>query len=705
MGFCERCAGLTLDEFFDRPIFFHPDLATLKSKADAGCPFCSLCWVSILRTANKDRIEKLLRGESAWDEGQRWTPKMWLMGGHFHTRGRHGAFIQICCGKPTQVVGGEQEEDSNPADSVSARLEAYELPGQQSTYRLLGRRSTAVWDPELRTRLIQGWLYACRKNHPKCKAANDTAAMPTRVIDVGSPDGPSALRLVPTQGIREPYIALSYCWGVTADDILTLTPKTYASMMQGITESDLAQAHRDTISLARALGIRYIWIDALCIIQGDEADWTKESKSMAQVYGNAALTVVAGRSADARNGYVDNFVDSSVERSLPPCRLPVGGPPSDTGSDGGFVMVSLPRSTDLGPVVTRAWCCQERTCCRRAIMFGTEQLIFECETERVYENGLIKENPAPRFAFEQQQQQPSSLPPAQPAELQDAREVTLRKWYNFIYGYTACHLSNPHDIFAAIAAIAQQAARGLDSRYLAGIWECDMLRGLLWKPCYHHEVSTNGKILTTRPKPTRLTGPATKGPIVRAPSWSWAAVEGPVSQESNTPPNIARFRDPSYARVRPVRANPAWWTREEDDERCGPDKLRVPALELLLIGHLAAVRVSLPRDDAPRVIDYITQTYPRRRHPLQRLHVEGLLLFGAGETTRLDGDDPWSHVVGIGLFDREKVGVVYCLPLVQNKGLLLEKSEDGARFSRLGWFYVEKEAWFSNHVETEICLC
>jgi len=51
---------------------------------------------------------------------------MWLMGGHFHTRGRHGAFIQICCGKPTQVVGGEQEEDSNPADSVSARLEAYE---------------------------------------------------------------------------------------------------------------------------------------------------------------------------------------------------------------------------------------------------------------------------------------------------------------------------------------------------------------------------------------------------------------------------------------------------------------------------------------------------------------------------------------------------------------------------------------------------
>ncbi|UNI21725.1 hypothetical protein JDV02_007685 [Purpureocillium takamizusanense] len=145
MAFCGRCAGLTLHDFYDRPIPFHRNLVDLKQSADAGCPFCSLCWASLLKITNKDRLGKLLRNESAWDEGERWTPTMWLMGGHFHTRGRAGAYIEISCGKPNQVAsGGEPEEESNPRFSVSARLEVYELPGQPSTFRLLGRRSTAV---------------------------------------------------------------------------------------------------------------------------------------------------------------------------------------------------------------------------------------------------------------------------------------------------------------------------------------------------------------------------------------------------------------------------------------------------------------------------------------------------------------------------------------------------------------------------------
>ncbi|UNI21724.1 hypothetical protein JDV02_007684 [Purpureocillium takamizusanense] len=537
--------------------------------------------------------------------------------------------------------------------------------------------------------------------------------MPTRVIDVRSPDGPSALRLVSGQGMCEPYMALSYCWGVTADDILTLTPKTFACMTQCIAESDLAQAHQDTVSLARALGIRYIWIDALCIIQGDEQDWTRESRKMAQVYGNATLTVVAGRSADARNGYIDNFVDSSQAGAPSPCRLPVGGTPASDAdsSNGGVVMVSLPRSTDLGPVVTRAWCCQERTCCRRAVMFGTEQLFFECETLRIYENGLIADRPAARFAFDQPPPPLTLSSSAHPDELRDRREATLRKWYDFLYVYTACRLSDPHDIFAAIAAIAQRAARALDSRYLAGIWECDMLRGLLWKPCYHLEVSRNARLVTTRPKPTRLAGAARDSRVVRAPSWSWAAVEGPVSHESATPPNMARFRDPAYARARPACAGSARWTREDDDdddERCGPDKLRVPALELRLIGRLAAVRVSQHGECALSVDDYIAQTYPRGRRRALRINVEGLPLLGLGAALGL-ADDPCGRVVGIGLFDvreeREGVDIVYCLPLVRDKGLLLAKSGNGRSFSRLGWFWVEKEAWFSSHEETEVHLC
>ncbi|KND86481.1 hypothetical protein TOPH_08877 [Tolypocladium ophioglossoides CBS 100239] len=686
MGLCKRCARLAIDDFDDRPIIFQANLAALKSSAEQGCAFCSLCWASFLKNA----------GESVWDEGKRWTPTIWLYGVHFHDRGSGGAYIEVSCGKPKQVVG-QQEEESNPSPSVCSTLEVYELPGCPSKYRLRGRRTTTQQNPEIGIPIIQGWLHNCRTNHRRCRASTGSAMMPTRVIDVGGPAARSALRLVSSKGICEPYIALSYCWGVTADEILTLTAMTFASMTQGIRESALAKTHRDTVSLAQALGIRYIWVDALCIIQGDEADWERESRNMAQVYGNATLTVVAGRSADARNGYMDNTLDSFTRGGEPPpCRLPVSAPVSGNKTDSSFLMVALPRSADIGPVFTRGWCSQERVCCRRAVIFGTQQLMFECETEYAYENGKIT-RPLPRFAFNQ----PLPLA-AQPRDVQDLREATLRKWYNFLYVYTTCHLSNPHDIFAAIAAIAQQAARVLHSRYLAGIWECDIIRGLLWEPCYHMEIGPHSKVHTTRPKPTRLTG-GTSGPIVRAPSWSWAAVMGPVAQESGSPPSVTRHRNPAYARVRPARGNPKRWTRGEDDTRCGADKLRMPALELRLVGRLAPARVLLRRGGSS-VSDYLGERAPSR-YSKARLVAEGVLL-ASGEAVR--ADQPWGHVVGIGFFDvreeGQQVDVVHCLLLVQDVGLLLEKSKDGSKFSRLGWFRPEREAWFSEWKEAELCL-
>jgi hypothetical protein len=134
--------------------------------------------------------------------------------------------------------------------------------------------------------------------------------MPTRIIDVGDPANGKAIRLIYTQGMREQYIALSYCWGVIASDILTLNAKTHQSMTYAIRESDLSKTHKEVLQLARAFGIRYVWIDALCIIQGDADDWERESKTMADVYGNATLTVIAGRSADSRKGFITNNLAS-----------------------------------------------------------------------------------------------------------------------------------------------------------------------------------------------------------------------------------------------------------------------------------------------------------------------------------------------------------------------------------------------------------
>ena len=136
--------------------------------------------------------------------------------------------------------------------------------------------------------------------------------MPTRVIDVGPTTSEltssTHVRLISTDGVQDPYIALSYCWGADTTGVFTLHSETYSLMTGrgGICVSRLARTHREVISLVRALGFRYLWIDALCIIQGDAADWERESKTMARVYGNAALTVIAGRSAGSKDGFVTN---------------------------------------------------------------------------------------------------------------------------------------------------------------------------------------------------------------------------------------------------------------------------------------------------------------------------------------------------------------------------------------------------------------
>ena len=126
MPLCQRCTTLTIDDLVENDILFQPNLATLKSSAEEGCEFCALCWTA-LQTANQSQLERLLRGESAWDEGEEWTPTIWLRGMHFWDGGTAGTKIEVSCGKTRVMVGGDTpDEDHNPSPSVGDWLEVYE---------------------------------------------------------------------------------------------------------------------------------------------------------------------------------------------------------------------------------------------------------------------------------------------------------------------------------------------------------------------------------------------------------------------------------------------------------------------------------------------------------------------------------------------------------------------------------------------------
>jgi hypothetical protein len=130
-----------------------------------------------------------------------------------------------------------------------------------------------------------------------CCSALTSTFLPTRLIDLGTGDRDDCIRLIQTADtqLQPPtrYAALSYCWGTKEQAALQLTT-TSANLRQrlgAILFEDMTAVMQDMVRTARALSIRYAWIDALCILQGDVEDWMKESERMGLVYTHAFVTV------------------------------------------------------------------------------------------------------------------------------------------------------------------------------------------------------------------------------------------------------------------------------------------------------------------------------------------------------------------------------------------------------------------------------
>lgn len=85
-------------------------------------------------------------------------------------------------------------------------------------------------------------------------------------------------------GLRGAYAALSYCWG--GNSTLTTTTKTLKEHEAGLDLLGLHRVFQDAISVASSLGLAYIWIDALCIVQDDLSEWAHEAAQMANVFSN-----------------------------------------------------------------------------------------------------------------------------------------------------------------------------------------------------------------------------------------------------------------------------------------------------------------------------------------------------------------------------------------------------------------------------------
>ena len=149
---------------------------------------------------------------------------------------------------------------------------------------------------------------------------------------------------------------------------------------------------------------------------------------------------------------------------------------------------------DRSPVNSRGWCLQERILSRRVIHFCEDQVYWECDTESYAEDGTVLDSTS---SFKRQL-----------ADVEHSQTTILRGWHNLLEDYMRRNLSNPCDIFPAIAGLADTVRRYLPEKsYHAGIWEQELPFGLLWS--------------TPVASDTRISA------ISRAPSWSWAAITCP----------------------------------------------------------------------------------------------------------------------------------------------------------------------------------
>lgn len=156
--------------------------------------------------------------------------------------------------------------------------------------------------------VLKRWIDNCLTTHLAC--ATEQKILPTRVLDV-STNNPS---LYVSCGEKKPYTALSHCWGKSP--LIQTHRRTLQDRLAGISWNSLSTTFQDAAITTRELGIRYLWIDSLCIVQDDPEDWARESGSMASIYQGAQVVFAASEANDGHQGFLRSRADSAPPKSI-----------------------------------------------------------------------------------------------------------------------------------------------------------------------------------------------------------------------------------------------------------------------------------------------------------------------------------------------------------------------------------------------------
>ncbi|KAK2031940.1 HET-domain-containing protein [Colletotrichum zoysiae] len=512
---CEECSAIVYDvergdaigaQNSSRPwkrTDAYPDLPKLRASASAGCTFCELLCFMLRERLPVPYVREL--GTTAAKD------------------------VTITLGSPAYVRRShitdytrdlEPDRYKNERDGIYWLAMIFESSAWSNAWNMTAMaygRDDAVSDhlginlrmpvtnvlDESCIGLLKDCVARCLNKHTGCKLFVPRS-LPTRLIDVGGRDDTTA-RLITSNSLQPstPYIALSYCWGPPSQSNpqLVTTTASFPKHQKAIGLADMPQTIRDAVIFTRHMGIKYIWVDALCIIQDDAEDWAKEAALMFAVYRYATITVVAAAGDTCHSGF--------LQRKGPgPCAIvPFQSKTDGVEVTGSYLLSHMrerrtwdadyPSHMHQRSWATRAWTYQEDIMSTRVLYFDNVTSFFRCQTERRLEHSITSYTNV--FSWNK------SLSPATKGvsaeELTKSKASLYERWGDLVNEYSRRKLTVPDDKLPAISGLARTFGSALEDQYVAGLWKRDLIRGMLWLTDFE----------------------ATRPARWRAPSWSWAS--------------------------------------------------------------------------------------------------------------------------------------------------------------------------------------
>lgn len=363
----------------------------------------------------------------------------------------------------------------------------------------LGQRP--IWQKPLprfkdRITVIRSWLDDCGgrgSDHRHCRRPS-TSPLPTRLLYVGQSGrwASKDVRLVLTDTLptKTKYTTLSHCWGPpTVKPPLKTTRPLMKKFLKNISFSALPRNYRHAIAVTRKLGIDYIWIDSLCILQGDAKDWEIESARMSTYYRGSYLTIGAAASTNCHGGFIGDL-DTTDYSTWAAGRHSRGTimMRKETVSVLGLAGSAV---TEQNPLLNRGWVLQEQVLSPRTVFCtGTGQLLWQCHSLFTSEDATVH-----TYRFSSLQRAVNCA-----FDMSDKRIASLL-WWQWVTDYSGRQLTFGTDRAPAIAGLVNFYQSETGHTPLLGLWKETIGYDLTW--------FIPGDSGSSAPRETQF------------PSWSW----------------------------------------------------------------------------------------------------------------------------------------------------------------------------------------